>query len=159
MCFTCCAAPGGASTSTKSGWTGDCQGAGMAVGGKPSTPTAQGIAHAQGLLRAEPVLRWQWGSSLAPAGQCHLREAGIWPSEGGRNLALLTRTEGFGKALALVLGLCGCPWHVLSVAAGRHLLVVVSPKCKSVCPCPGTSGWLLFSQWQSQFGLFSHTVL
>lgn len=48
---------------------------------------------------------------------------------------------------------------MLSVAAGRHLLVVLSLISKSVCPCPETSGWLLFSQWQSQLGLFSHTVL
>lgn len=128
------------------------RGAGRAVGGKPSTPRAQGIACSQGLLCAEPMLRWQWGNSLSPDGHCHL------PTEGGRNLALLTRTEGFCKASALVLGLWGCPWHVLSVAAGRQLLVVVSPISKSVCSCPGTSGWLLFSQWQSQVGLFSHTV-
>lgn len=110
MCFTCCDAPGGVSTSTKSGWTGDCQGAGMLWEGiAPSTPRAQGIVCSQGLQCAEPVLKWQWGNSLSPVSHCDL------PTEGGRNLALLTGTEGVSKASALVLGLWGCPWHVLSV--------------------------------------------
>lgn len=78
---------------------GTVRGAGTAVGGKPSTPSAQGIACSQGLVCAEPALRWQWGNSPSLASHCNL------PTEGGRNLALLTRTEGFSKASALVLGL------------------------------------------------------
>lgn len=37
--------------------------------------------------------------ALSPASHCNL------PTEGGRNLALLTKTEGFSKASTLVLGL------------------------------------------------------
>lgn len=42
---------------------GTVWGAGMAVGGKPSIHTAQRIACSQGLVCAEPTLRWQWGNS------------------------------------------------------------------------------------------------
>ena len=38
-------------------------------------------------------------AALSPASHCNV------PTEGGRDLALLTRTEGFSKASTLVLGL------------------------------------------------------
>lgn len=75
---------------------GTVWGAGVAAGGKPSIHTAQRIACSLGLM-AEPMLRGGNGGT-APS-HCNL------PSEGGRNLALLTRTGGFNKASALVLGL------------------------------------------------------
>lgn len=108
---------------------GTVRGAGMAVGGNPPTPTAQGIACSQGLVCAEPVLS---GSGAAACPQpvtvtSPQRGAAIWPSLQG-----LRVSEGF----SLSSGTRGRPWHVLSIAAGRQLLVVVSPINKSVCPCP-----------------------
>lgn len=69
----------------------------MAARGKPAIHIAQRIACSLGLMCAEPMLRGGNGGT-APS-HCNL------PTEGGRNLALLTRTEGFNKASALVLGL------------------------------------------------------